>query len=62
MITGVGAKIWRGQFAYKSKKKGRPDLARPEVKMYKYMPGPEMDVYYGTATVPDVTIAVGACE
>ena len=30
--------------------------------MHKYMPGPEMDVYYRTATVPDVTLAVGACE
>ena len=40
MITEVGAKIRRGQFAYRSKKKGRPDLARPEVKMHKFMPGP----------------------
>jgi len=39
MITEVVAKIRRGQFAYKSKKKVRPDLARPEVKMYKFMPG-----------------------
>lgn len=61
-ITEVGAKIRRGQFAYKYKKKGRPDLARPEVKLCKFMPGPEMDVYYGTATVPNETLAVGACE
>lgn len=62
-LTEVGKRIRRGEEAYKSKKVGRPDLARPEVGLHVEIPGPPMDVYYGGAgsAARSVTV-VGACE
>lgn len=62
-LTEVGKRIRRGEEAYKSKKVGRPDLARPEVGLHVEIPGPDMDDYYGRADseARSVTV-VGACE
>ena len=57
-MIDVGRRLRKGLYAYRGAEDKHRYLARPEVKLHRSFPGPEMSEYHGSGGGP-VAVATG---